>query len=65
MSEDRAALRDARGVLAEANHQLWRLVERTSARKTRVRLIALRGRLYREEERFGSIVERDERKAAR
>lgn len=62
MSEDLAALRDARGVLAEANRQLWRLVERTSARKTRVRLIALRGRLYREEDRLG---ERDERKATR
>lgn len=65
MTEDRAALRDAQRLIAEVNDQLRRLVERTSARKTRCRLVALRGRLYREEARLGSIVERDERKAPR
>lgn len=65
MIEDRVALRDAQRLLDEANDELRRLVERTRAQKTRVRLIALRGRLFREEARLDSIVERDERKAAR
>ena len=52
--EDGAALRDAVRLLDEANEGLRRLVERTSVRKTRVRLVALRGRLYRETARLGS-----------
>ena len=52
--EDGAALRDAVRLLDEANEGLRRLIERTSARKTRVRLLALRGRLYREAARLGT-----------
>ena len=52
--EDGAALRDAALLLDEANEGLRRLIERTSARKTRVRLVALRGRLYRETARLGT-----------
>ena len=53
--EDGAALRDAVRLLDEANEGLRRLVERTTARKTRVRLVALRGRLYRETARLGAV----------
>lgn len=53
--DDTAALRDAVRLLDEANEGLCRLVERTSARKTRVRLVALRGRLYRETARLGAV----------
>ena len=53
--DDTAALRDAVRLLDEANEGLRRLVERTSARKTRVRLVALRGRLYRETARLGAV----------
>ena len=53
--EDGAALRDAVRLLDEANEGLRRLVERTSARTTRVRLVALRGRLYRETARLGAV----------
>ena len=53
--EDGAALRDAGRLLDEANEGLRRLIERTVARKTRVRLVALRGRLYRETARLGAV----------